>query len=337
LGNLYVTTSPHLKTDNDVATIMWEVIIVLLPACAVGLYNFGYYALMLIGLSVLTCVVAEAAVQRLRGIPVTVTDGSAVLTGILYALVLPPSVAWYVVVIGAVFAIIVVKQLFGGLGNNIFNPALMGRAFVHFAFPLQMNLATQWPVLKNLGRGVTRIFEGDITSAVDAVASATALSELKKAPAGVLDHVTVGDLFWGGTNGCIGETSAFVLIVGGLYLIVRKIVDWRIPFFFTATVALLVCTLPAKSAGAAYVPVHIFGGGLMLGAFFMATDMVTNPLTRKGRIVFACGCGLLVTLIQLYGGYPEGVCFSILIMNAFVPLIDRYTMPKKFGMVKQNA
>ena len=308
---------------------MWRVAAVLLPAGVWGVYVFGPAALWVIALSVGTAVLTEALCQRVRGAPITLRDGSAVVTGLLLAYVLPSHgvvvdesgarltlLPAYVPIVGAFVAIAIAKHAFGGLGHNIWNPALVGRAFVHVAFAGRMNLS-EWP----WPRGV------------DGVTQATALAkEATVARYGVLE------LFTGWCPGCVGEVSALLLIVGGLYLIVWGCVDWRLCAGYIGTVLVLTWVLPTRDVGtAAYAQwannpfYHVFAGGLMLGAFFMATDMVTSPLTRGGQLVFGIGCGVLTSLIRFYTGYPEGVCYSILLMNTVCPLIDRYMKPKVFG------
>lgn len=303
-GNLVVSSSPHIRSEETVQRIMLDVIIALLPATAASVYFFGMRALAITLVSVAAAVAAEAAIQKIRNKPVTVNDGSAVITGLLLALTLSPAMPLWMVAVGAVAAIGIGKQVYGGLGSNPFNPALVGRAFLVVTFPVHM---TTW------------------INPIDGVTSATPLGLLK------MEGTATGytELFIGNVGGSLGETSALLLILGGLYLLYRGIIDWRIPVFYIGTVGVMTAVLGQD-------PVfHLLAGGLMLGAFFMATDMVTTPVTRTGKIVFGIGAGILVVLIRLYGGYPEGVLFSILLMNTFTPIIDKYTRPKIYGEVKR--
>ncbi len=345
-GKLVISSSPHARGDESVPEIMWTVVAALVPAICVAGYVFGYMAFGIIAISVITAVLVEAVVQKALGRRVSVSDGSAVLTGLLLAMTLPPNAQWYVPVVGASVAIFVAKHCFGGLGNNVFNPALVGRAFVHFAFPGVMNQPT-WPVLP--GAGVASNIASNIH--VDGVTTATPLSVLKAGPGMPFSELSrsvgLDDLLWGTTPGCIGETSAIALFFGGAALIAFRHVNWRMPVFYIGTVALLVFALPVPDGtgklvgglpavlggqfGFARVAAHLLAGGLFLGAFFMATDMVTTPITGRGQIVFAIGAGILVALIRLYGGFPEGVCYSILLMNTATPLIDRHIRPRLFG------
>ena len=303
-GNLVVSSSPHIRSEETVQRIMLDVIIALLPATAASVYFFGMRALAITLVSVAAAVAAEAAIQKIRNRPVTINDGSAVITGLLLALTLSPAMPLWMVAVGAVAAIGIGKQVYGGLGSNPFNPALVGRAFLVVTFPVHM---TTW------------------INPIDGVTSATPLGLLK------MEGTATGytELFIGNVGGSLGETSALLLILGGLYLLYRGIIDWRIPVFYIGTVGVMTAVLGQD-------PVfHLLAGGLMLGAFFMATDMVTTPVTRTGKIVFGIGAGILVVLIRLYGGYPEGVLFSILLMNTFTPIIDKYTRPKIYGEVKR--
>ncbi len=454
---LAVSVSPHLRDPSSTSLIMWTVVIALIPPGAVGLYAFGWRILLVAAASVLSALVTELICLRLRGKKPSVADGSAFVTGLLLAYVLPPNVKWYVPVVGSVFAIAFGKQIFGGLGCNFFNPALLGRAFVQFAFPLQVNLA-RWPVLPP--RGLLSIFSGDV--AADAVTGATALNLLKgnpgldwaqMAPGAGSFRFGIAELFLGHVPGCIGETSALAILLGASFLIYYKLIDWRLPLAYIASAALFLWLLPARGGaalpggvyarlavalaiclvfaaaagfalkktglaltvrlaaglglgaglfagwglggsfawgllgaaaglaaglGGGYLAyrsgvdrgargvvgtlpglfllfaifgacafggadhsaetlklgrlfAHVLGGGLLLGAFFMITDMVTSPMTSLGRVIMGIGAGVLVCLIRNYGAYPEGVCYSILIMNSAVPIIDRFTVPRVFG------
>lgn len=316
-GNLVVSSSPHIRSEETVQRIMLDVIIALLPAAAASVYFFGMGALMVMLVSIGAAVAAEAAIQKIRNKPVTINDGSAVITGLLLALTLPPSLPLWMAAAGAVVAIGIGKQVYGGLGCNPFNPALVGRAFLIVSFPVQM---TTWTSPLD---GVTCATLLGI-KILDGVTCATPLGLLK------MEGVKTGymELFLGNVGGSLGETSALLLILGGAYLIYRGVIDWRIPVSYLGTVAVLTLVL-------GHDPLfHLLAGGLMLGAFFMATDMVTTPLTRLGRIIFGIGAGVLVVIIRLYGGYPEGVLFSILLMNIFTPIIDKFIQPRIYGEVK---
>ena len=365
---LLVTSSPHIRSAESIPRIMWTVSATLIPAMAWAVYVFGPRALFVTALGILTAVATEAAIQRLQRKPVTIADGSAFLTGLLVAFVLPVHMPWYVIMMASFFAIAIVKQAFGGLGCNIWNPALMGRAFVLAAWAAIVTVGGGWPTAfwytrKQATEPKAATAEA---KAVDAVTAATPLTKVKEtlrdfnagrrgglaAPTSAANaretvasiqaktDTPLGDLALGFTGGCIGEVSAVALLLGGIILIGCGYVKWHVPAFFIATVALLgwALPIPVQGEGARYFvwfagrPLfEIFAGGLFLGAFFMATDMVTTPVTRKGLVVFAIGCGILTSVIRRYGGYPEGVAYSILLMNTATPLIDRYTKPKVFG------
>lgn len=308
--NLTVSSSPHIRAKHSTASIMQNVIIALLPALAVAGYVFGVWALALVAICIISSVITEAVIQKLLKKPVTINDWSAVVTGVLLAFNLPVNAPWWLAVIGSVFAIAIVKQCFGGLGQNFINPALAARAFLLASWPLHMTSTAFIPLS-------------------DTVTTATPLALLK---AGDLASMpSTFDLFTGlNITGSIGEISALALILGGLFLIYKGIISWRIPIIYILTVgvfALLVGQNPL---------VHIFSGGLMLGAFFMATDYASSPVTVKGQIAYAIGCGLITMIIRLYGGYPEGVMYSILLMNVATPLIERFTKERIYGVVKKK-
>lgn len=335
MEKLTVTASPHLRSGASVQRVMWAVVIALLPAFAGSVWFFGWRALMLVGLSIAAAVGFDALSQWLFGRKVTVSDGSAVITGLLLAFNLPPGVPWWIPVIGSAFAVVVVKQFFGGLGHNFVNPALAARAFLMVSWPGHMTslwLAPRGGTISGLG--------------LDAVSAATPLGVIKNAaelvgpggePASLLAQAqswpVVGKLLLGQVGGCLGETSALLLIAGGLFLVLfHGIIDWRIPVGYIGTVLVLTLILPGPRHNLLpYLFYHVFSGGLMLGAFFMATDYVTSPITSKGRWIFAVGCGVLTVVIRLWGGYPEGVSYSILLMNIGTPLIDRFARPRLFG------
>jgi electron transport complex protein RnfD len=340
---------------------MWTVNAALAPVALFSVYWFGWRAFLTIALCVGAAAGAEALVQRFRGVKVTVSDGSAVLTGLLFAYVMPANQPWYVSIFGSAFAIAIAKHAFGGLGNNIWNPALVARAFVLAAWPAATILGAAWPLP---GPDATPgIYD---LSGEAAVTAPSVLSDPEVASAeeweGTIDRqlrLATGlpedapryacylRMLWGTQNGCLGETSGLLLLLGGLFLIVRGLVNWRVPFFFLLTAVVLAWILPEKIRVAGADPAysdwfsgdpirHLLGAGLLIGALFMATDMVTSPVTNKGAIIFAVGCGALTALIRLYGGYPEGVSYSIILMNTAVPLIDRHTRPRTFGEVSES-
>lgn len=311
MANFVVSGTPHVRSKESIQSIMRDVIIALIPATAAGIFFFGIPALILIAVSIVACVFFEWLYQKLMKKTVTISDLSAVVTGLLLAMNLPASAPIWVPIVGAAFAIIFAKQLFGGLGQNFINPALAGRAFLLASYPTEM---TTWTAPVGF-------------SGADAVAVATPLATLKT---GTMPDASLTDVILG-TNigGCIGETCAVALIIGGIYLLVKHVISWRIPVLYILTVFVLTAAIGRKGLR---VPVYeIFTGGLMLGAFFMATDYASSPVTPKGQIIFAIGCGIITTLIRIFGGYPEGVSYSILIMNLAVPLIERFTEPKIFG------
>ena len=308
---LAVSSAPHIQ-DKKKSTkkTMFLVCIALLFPTVGGIFYFGIYSLFVVLISVLTAITTEYAAKLLRKKEFKM-DGSAIVTGILIALILPPRIPLWVVVIGSAFAIAIIKEAFGGLGHNIFNPALAARAFLAVTFAGMM---TRWiaPI-------------SSIVS-LDSVTTATPLSE-SFSYSGNSSGLYM-DLFLGNTGGCIGETSALLVLIGGLLLLVFRVIKWRIPTVYIGTVFILTWIIPGQD------PVfHILAGGLFLGAFFMATDYVTAPMTAKGQYIFAFGAGLFVVMIRLYGSMPEGVAFSILLMNAFTPLIDRYVRPKPYGYI----
>lgn len=311
MANFVVSGTPHVRSKESIQSIMRDVIIALVPATAAGIYFFGLQALILIAVSIIASVFFEWLYQKLLKKPVTISDLSAVVTGLLLAMNLPANAPIWVPIVGAAFAIIFAKQLFGGLGQNFINPALAGRAFLLASYPTEM---TSWTAPVGF-------------SGADAAAVATPLATLKT---GAMPDASLTDVILG-TNigGCIGETCAVALIIGGIYLLVKHVISWRIPVLYILTVFVLTAAIGRKGLR---VPVYeIFTGGLMLGAFFMATDYASSPVTPKGQIIFAIGCGIITTLIRIFGGYPEGVSYSILIMNLAVPLIERFTEPKIFG------
>lgn len=324
---LIVSSSPHVRTEQNTQKIMHHVILALLPGALVGVYFFGFPALFTTILAIAACLATEWACFRWMDTKGELKDGSAVLTGLLLAMNLPSNSPWWMTVLGSVVAIFIGKQLYGGLGYNPFNPALVARVFLLISFPVQM---TTWPT-------PSPFFGG---TAADATTTATPLGIIKTDGLAKLGDLHYMDYFMGNVGGSLGEVSAIALLLGGIYLIARRIISWHIPVSFLAT-TLIFCGIfwgvnPQKYADPLF---HLVTGGLVLGAFFMATDYVTSPMTPKGMLIFGFGCGLLTALIRLFGGYPEGVSFAILLMNALTPLIDRYSQPAKFGLVvkKENA
>lgn len=310
-GEILISHPPHIWKGFSTPKIMYIVLAVLLLPAGAAVYFFGLHALWVMISSTATAVFIEYAIRKLRK-KRFVMDGSAAITGLLLALTLPPRIPIWMVILGSAFSIAIAKEAFGGLGYNIFNPALAGRAFLAISFPVQM---TQWYMPKEF--------------VTDAMTSATPLSEA---------YVYVGtrtalykDLFFGNIAGSIGETSALIIITGGLILIFLRLIDWRIPVIYIGTVAAGALVFGQDAV------FQIFAGGLMLGAFFMATDYVTSPVTPLGRSIFAFGAGVITLLVRSFGALPEGVLFAILIMNAFTPLIDKYVRPKPFGYLRKIA
>jgi len=304
INNLLVSNSPHIHTKESVSRIMWVVVLSLLPSGIAGIFIFGQSALLVIIIGVVSAVATEAVLQIMTKRKLTILDGSAVLTGLLLAYNLPPRAPFWLPLVGSFFSIAIAKQLFGGLGQNIFNPALAGRVFLMASWPHHMS-------------SFTKAFN------YDAIASATPLMVLKEGK--TLAHLSYLDLFLGKRGGCIGEVCIAALLIGALFLLLRKYISWHIPFTFIATVGIVTFIFGPQGAFSGDGIFHILSGGIVLGAFFMATDYVTSPLTQKGKLIFGASCGLLTAIIRLWGGYPEGVSYAILIMNAATPIIDRFT------------
>ena len=309
LTNLVVTSSPHLRSGADVEKMMWHVNLALLPAVLLGVYYFGLRALAIILLAITAAVATEGIIQKVTGGDVFISDGSAVVTGLLLGLNLPVNVPLWLPVVGSVFAIAVVKEAFGGLGNNFMNPALAARAVLLAAWPVHMT-AYALPF-------------------IDGITHATPLAVLDGTAQGTLPGYL--DLFIGNVGGVIGETSALALLAGGLYLLIKDVIDWQIPLGFLGSVFLLTYIFGGEGLFNGDPLYHLLAGGLMLGAFYMATDYVTSPVTRRGRLIMGIGAGTITVLIRLWGGYPEGVTFGILLMNIVTPLIDRYTIPRVYA------
>lgn len=324
-NKLIVSSSPHVRTNKDTSYIMKQVVIALLPATLAALFFFRLSALNVILFCVTGSVGAEFLCQKISKQESTIGDFSAVVTGLLLAFNVPASLPWWMCLLGAAFAIIVVKMVFGGIGNNFVNPALAARAFLLASFPVAMTLWTR--------TGVNWVSSGNI----DAYTTATPLSFLKAGSNGVSSladsGISISNMLIGNIGGCIGETSAVLIILGGLYLMYKGIINYVIPTFYICTVAILMFILGGFNF--TFVIYELLAGGLMLGAFFMLTDYTTSPMTKKGKIIYAVLAGLITTVIRLYGGYPEGVSYSILLVNIMTPLIDKYTKTKVFGEVSK--
>lgn len=312
MSKFAVSSSPHLRDRASTRSIMQDVCIALAPAGIAGIVLFGGSAAMLIVLSVLSCVLSEYIYQRLTHQKVTIGDWSAVVTGLLLAYNLPANAPWWIPVLGGAIAIVLVKQMFGGIGANFMNPALTARAILFVSFA---GIMAAYPQTK---------------MAVDTVSSATPLAALAEQGTSA---VKLWDLMIGNCGGVLGETCKLAILAGGLYLCIKRVADWKIPAVFIATV--FVCYL--LKSGAEMAVLQVFSGGLMLGAFFMATDYATSPVSDLGRIIMGLGCGLLLFVIREFASYPEGCSFAILFMNVCTPLIDKFTMPVRFGEVKKHA
>lgn len=323
MGNYVVSSSPHIRSGENTQTIMRDVIIALIPAGIAGVWAFGMRALVMIAIAVISSILTEAMIQKIRKQKVTITDLSAAVTGLLLAYNLPVAVPLWMPVVGSVIAIGLVKQAFGGLGHNFMNPALAARAILLSAWPVNM---TTWVAPKSIGFSI-----------VDAVSSPTPLAIIKGDEVTNIVPPSYMDLFIGNIGGCIGEVSALALLIGAGYLFYRRIINWRIPVGFIGTVAVFTFVLGGDGLFTGDFLYHILAGGLMLGAFYMATDYASSPDSFKGQLIMGIGCGVITSIIRLYGGYPEGVSYSILLMNIATPLIDKWTIPHKFGEVKKNA
>ena len=330
---LTVASSPHIASPIDTRNLMRDVLIALVPAMVFGVVFFGPRALVATIVSVIACEFFEWAYRKIMKKSTVNGDLSAAVTGVLLAFVCAPTLPYWMLVIGDFFAIVVVKQLFGGLGKNFLNPALAGRAFLMLCYPVAM---TTW-VVPGIGGDVWANIIGNTTtmSGADVVTGATPLS-VDFMHSGVLPDVSIGEAFVGQVGGCIGEISALALLVGGLYLIARGVIRARIPVAYIATVAVLTFIFPlGGNDRLTWMAYQLFTGGLFLGAFFMATDYVTSPVTKKGEVIYGIGCGLLTVFIRYFGGYPEGVSYSILIMNCCVWLIDKAGKPNRYGVTKE--
>lgn len=325
---LHVSGSPHIHSGESVKKIMWSVVIALLPSFLVSIYYFGLPVIILTFVSIASCLVVEYLIQKymLKG-EVTIWDGSAVITGLLLAFNLPSNLPLWIVVIGAVVAIGIGKMAFGGLGKNLFNPALVARVFLLISFPVQM---TSWPVSKPVFRLTNDVITGPTPLGIlkERVGGGQSVDSIMSAS----DMPHYVDMLFGQMGGSFGEISAIALLIGGVFLLIRKVITWHIPVAFLLTVFLFSGIFywvdPSYYANPLF---HLLTGGVILGALFMATDMVTSPTSPLGMIIFGIGCGGITIIIRLFGAYPEGVSFAILIMNALVPLINKATKPISFG------
>lgn len=315
---LHVSSSPHVRSKVNTSSVMLTVLIALLPSALFGVYNFGPHALMLILITVAVCVATEAVYEKIVHKKLTIQDYSAAVTGLLLALNLPPSAPWWIAVIGGVFAILVVKQLFGGLGQNIMNPALGARCFLLISFTGRMtNFAVPSGAWGNIA---------------DTVSGATPLAALKAG-----ESVNRVNLFLGNIQGTIGETSALAILIGAAILLAKGIIDFRIPLTYIGSFAIFVLLFGGHGFDLNYLLCHLFGGGLMLGAWFMATDYVTTPITKKGQLVYGVCLGIFTGLFRIFGGSAEGVSYAIIFCNLLVPIIERFTMPVAFGKGGKKA
>ncbi|NMC39334.1 MAG: RnfABCDGE type electron transport complex subunit D [Bacteroidales bacterium] len=329
---LNVSQSPHIHGNESTQKLMLNVVIALLPALFTSVFYFGLGAIIVTLTSVASCLLFEYLIQKfILKKPLSITDGSALVTGLLLAFNLPSNIPVFIVIIGSCVSIGVAKMTFGGLGNNPFNPALVGRVFMLISFPVQM---TSWPVPKGLGTGYT-----------DAVTGATPLAIIKEGLKNgeplskLMDEIpTPAQMFLGNMGGSMGEIAAAALLIGFIYLLATKVITWHIPVSIAGTIVLFTAILwlvnPEKNADPMF---HILAGGVLLGAIFMATDYVTSPMVPKAMIIYGCGIGIITVVIRVYGAYPEGVSFAILIMNAFVPLMNAYIKPKRFGEEVKNG
>ena len=320
---LTISSSPHVHAPVTTQTIMRDVLIALAPALIGSVYFFGARALTVTLVSALACLFFEWAWCKMRKCVSHTHDLSAVVTGVLLAFICPPTIPYWMIILGDLFAIILVKMLFGGIGKNIVNPALAGRAFM-FSWPVAMSTWVKVG-LENAANPFT---------SADIVTAATPLANMHQ---GLMPEASIADMFLGNVGGCIGETSALLLLIGFVYLLYRKVITARIPLAYIGTVAVLAFLFPMGNARLPWMAAQLFGGGLMLGAIFMATDYVTSPITKLGQVVYGIGCGVLTILIRYFGGYNEGVSYAILIMNCCVVLLDRIGRPVKFGAPKKEA
>ena len=327
---LIASSSPHIRSNEDTRSIMLDVIIALMPALVMGVYVFGWRALTSTLVSVAACVVWEWLYRKVMKKSNSIGDLSAVVTGILLAFVCPVQTPYWMLIIGAFFSIVLVKQLYGGIGCNFINPALAGRAILLASYATAM---TTWVKVGEKA--------AVIGSNADIVTAATPLAMMKGVDAAgwetLTNTYTLGDMFIGRIGGSLGEVSSLMLLLGGIYLLLRKVISWQTPVAFIATVAVIsLISAPAGISGVEYMAYNVFGGGLMLGAIFMATDYATSPVTKLGQAIFGIGCGLITVFIRRFGSYPEGVCYSIMIMNCTTWLLDKYIRPTIYGALKKE-
>ncbi len=323
---LIASSSPHIRSNENTRSIMMDVIIAMIPALIMSIFIFGFRALILTLVSVASCLFWEWLYRKLMKKNQSIGDLSAVVTGMLLAFVCPPTLPYWVIIIGAFFSIVVVKQLYGGIGCNFLNPALAGRAALLASYA---TLMTNWSApMEKLSLGIN----------ADVVSTATPLALMKAGDFATLTSTySVADMFMGRVGGSLGEVSALMLLLGGVYLVIRKVISWHTPVAYIATVA-IICLISAPEGISAvdYMAYNVFGGGLMLGAIFMATDYATSPVTKPGQLIFGIGCGLITCFIRRFGSYPEGVCYSILIMNCTTWLLDKYIRPTIYGAPKKE-
>lgn len=323
---LIASSNPHIRNNEDTRSIMLDVVIALCPALLMSVIRFGFRALIAVVVSMASAMFFEWLYRKLLHKTQTVGDLSAAVTGMLLAFVSPVTLPYWMLIVGNFFAIFVVKQLYGGLGKNFLNPALAGRAALVACYTSQM---TSWidPSTK------AALFGG-----ADVVTAATPLAMMKGGEFEALTaQYSLSDMFIGKIGGSMGEISAMMLLISGLYLIFRKVISWQIPVAYIGTVAILTFLFPQGNDALTWMLYNVLGGGLFLGAFFMATDYVTSPVTKKGQLIFGLGCGLITVFIRYFGSYPEGVCYSILVMNCCTWIIDKYTKPTRFGVDKKAA
>jgi len=330
LSNLSVAVSPHIKNDVTVEKIMWTVSACLMPPLILSVFIFGFQTLIITAVSVISCVVIEAISQKSFRQPIMIKDGSAVITGLLMAYTIPPNVPYWMPILGAFMAIFITKVIMGGIGYNIFNPALIGRAFLLATFPVAMTATWVSPIRDN------NLFKY-MDSGVDIITTATPLYIIKHyGISGLMEKFgsmseIYTNFFFGFRPGCIGETSAVLILMGGIILLYKKYITWHIPVSMILTVGLLSWVFGGPQWFSGNPFIAVLSGGIMLGAFFMATDYVTSPTMKTGQIIFGIGVGALTVLIRLKGGYPEGVCYAILLMNPLTPALDQWFRPKRFS------
>ncbi len=329
-----VSVSPHVRDSITTSKIMLYVIIALMPATIFGIINFGAHALLIVCVSIASAVASEYCYEKLLKKPITTNDLSAVVTGLLIGLNMPPQIAWWIPVVGSVFAIIVIKQLYGGIGQNFMNPALGARCFLLIAFSGQMTTYAAGDKFANLADFVQGEFTSHAAGALDALSGATPLAYLKQGY-----DFNLGALFTGNVTGVIGETSALCLLVGGIFLLIMKIIDWKIPVIYLGSFGVLVLITAAVrgySNPCLYMLEELCAGGIMLGAWFMATDYVTSPITYNGQIIYAVFLGVMTWLFRMVGSGSEGVSYAIILGNVITPMIEHYTRPRAFGIAKEK-